>query len=161
MRRFVLLDTSGSMCELSGTRRRINVLRDVLTVTLREAPARLFAFNSYTRELDGPDALPEPSSGTVLHEALILLAAFRPDPLIVISDGSPHDPEAALVAARNLHTTIRTVFVGNDTDHNAVAFMRALAWCSNDGIGQALVGNLNKPLKLTADLRAMLAGPSK
>ncbi len=156
-----LVDTSGSMIELSGARRRIDIVRDVLENVLREAPARVFAFDNYTRELDGPSALPEPSGGTVLDRALEQIAAVRPEPLIVISDGEPFNAEAALAAARTLSTHITTIFVGDERNHAAIAFLRALAWCSSDGLGQAVVSDLRKPHQLTATLHSALLGTAR
>jgi hypothetical protein len=160
----VLLDTSSSMAELVGAQRRIDVLHSILATVLPPARAtsdvRLVAFNSVVRELDGA-RVPEPAGGTALHLALEFVAPMRPVQVIVISDGEPYDPEAALRAARALDCHIVTYFCGDERNHAAVAFLRALAWCSRDGFGQAAVSDLRDPARLTAELRLALAGPDE
>ncbi len=160
-RPLVLLDTSGSMGELAGARRRIDVLAAVLQQVLPGAPgARLFAFDSIVRELDGASRLPEPAGGTALHVALGALAPLQPQLVIIVSDGEPDDAEAALAAARDLHCQIATHFVGDERDHAAVAFVRALAWCSTDGMGQTAICDLRRPERLAHNLRRLLTGPA-
>jgi hypothetical protein len=55
--------------------------------------------------------------------------------------------------------TIVTYFAGNDDNHAAVAFLRALAWCSADGLGHAAVTDLRAPDRLAGELRLLLTGP--
>ncbi len=164
MNSVVLVDTSSSMCEPVGSRvrRRIDVLRDILEAVLPVTPAaRLIAFDSIVREIDGAAALPEPSGGTMLHNALDFIAPLHPQQLILISDGEPQDAEAALTAARKLHCVIRTYFCGDERNHAAIAFLRALSWRSSDGFGQAVVSDLRKPEKLAGALRLALTAPGR
>jgi hypothetical protein len=158
----VLLDTSGSMVELSGVQRRIDALRAILCTVLPDVPgSRLFAFDSVVRELDGPDAIPEPGGGTMLAEALEHIAPLHPARVIIVSDGEPHSAAAALNDARALNCFIATYYCGDEDNHAAVAFLRALSWCSTDGLGHAAVSDLRKPERLEAELRLALTGPAR
>jgi hypothetical protein len=162
----VLLDTSTSMAEPIGNRRRIDVLEDILRQVLPSTPGvRLFGFSSAVTELEGAVAehgvhLPEPGGGTALHLAIQHVAALRPSRLIVISDGEPDDADAALAAARELGCEIVSYFAGDERNHAAVAFLRALAWCSADGLGHAAVTDLRDPRRLETELRLLLTGPA-
>jgi hypothetical protein len=42
-----------------------------------------------------------------------------------------------------------------------VAFLRALAWCSADGLGHAAVSDLRNPPQPAEDLRLRLVGPAR
>jgi hypothetical protein len=79
---------------------------------------------------------------------------------VIISDGEPLDADAALTTARSLGCQIATFFAGDEKNHDAVAFLRALAWCSADGLGDAGVADLCDPRRLAADLRLLLTGPA-
>lgn len=159
MSAIILLDTSISMDMAVAGRRRIDVLSDILKVIMPGVPtARLFAFDSVVRELDGT-TLPLLGGGTALGEALKFIASMRPTQVVVISDGEPDNMEEALDAGRALNCQIATYFCGDETNHAAVAFLRSLAWCSGDGLGRTAVADLGNPAKLTVDLRLALAGP--
>lgn len=156
----VLCDTSSSMGEFAGGRTRIDILRDVLKGIVPEHfTGQVWEFNSFLSKVPGPPYRPGvPSGGTDLAGALkeFLEAGLRPRPLIVISDGIPNDGEAALKEARKLKTFIITRFVGPDEDFAAIAFMRALAWCSDDGLGDAQVHSWERPEALRSDLATLL-----
>jgi hypothetical protein len=93
MSAILLLDTSSSMTSPVGSRRRIDVLADILASVLPATPnVRLFSFNSDVTELEYADTehgihLPEPAGGTALHRAIAQVAPLRPNPLIVNPDG--------------------------------------------------------------------------
>lgn len=171
MNPFILIDTSGSM----GTpviqaqmRPRIELLRDVLQIVLHEhSKARLFAFSSEPRELEGFEqthglVLPEPDGSTALHLALAYVGARRPmSRLIVMSDGVADDPAAALAAVRELAPlTIDALHIGDETDRNAIGFMRKLSLAGGTGRGRYGVRDLSKPGLLAAEIRLMLTGPT-
>jgi hypothetical protein len=82
------------------------------------------------------------------------------DAASVVSDGEPQDPESALAAARRLSCEIACYFCGDETNHTAVAFLRALAWTSSDGLGHAAVVDLRDPERLIGELKLRLAGPA-
>jgi hypothetical protein len=156
----VLLDTSTSMAEPIGSRRRIDVLADILHQVLPATlGVRLFAFSSAVREIERHAPLPEPEGGTALHLALAHAASLAPARVVVISDGEPDDADAALAAARELGCEIITYFAGDERNHAAVAVLRALAWCSADGLGHAAVADLRAPDRLAGELRLLLTGP--
>src|SRR3954454_19197901 len=95
-----ILDCSGSMAEPVGRQRRIDVLQTILDRILPAAPgACLIAFASIPVVLDRGARLPEPGGSTALHLALEVAAGLQPEQVIVITDGEPNDPDAALEAA--------------------------------------------------------------
>jgi hypothetical protein len=94
-----------------------------------------------------------PSGGTALHVALSDIAPLRPKTVVVISDGEPDHAPAALDAARRLCCRIGTYFCGDERNHAAVAFLRALSWASADGFGRAAVADLRDP-RTTPEHRA-------
>jgi hypothetical protein len=158
----VLLDTSGSMSSLVGRQRRIDVLAGILRTVLPQTPgARLFAFDSVVREIEPTAPVPEPGGGTNLHAALTQIAPLAPVTVIVVSDGVPDDADAAFAAARKLRCRIVTYFAGDEHDHRAVAFLRALAWQSADGLGHAAIADLRDAPKLAAELTLRLGGPDR
>ena len=160
-RDFILLDVSGSMAAMVYRQRRIDVLADIFSRLLPEFPTcRIVAFGSDAYELRRGASLPEPAGSTALHLALSLIANYRPERVAVLSDGVPDDAATALTLAKSLSCFIATYFCGDEDDHAAIAFMRALAWSSADGIGRSTVVNLKKPQKLASDLRLLLTGPA-
>jgi hypothetical protein len=158
----LLLDTSSSMAEPVGSRRRIDVLGDILRQIVPTAPgARLIAFSSTVREIEPGAPLPEPGGSTDLAAALTYIGSLQPQRIVVISDGEPNEPDAALAAARALGCAIATYYAGGERNHAAVAFLRALAWCSGDGLGDTRIADLRDPQKLAGELqRLLLTGPA-
>ena len=157
----ILADVSGSMLASTGRKSRIEVLREVFVQIRAEFSGfRLIAFSSVPVELLPYAPIPEPSGGTALHLALDMIRRHEPERIAVLCDGVPDDPDAALTAAKSLQCHIATYFCGDDMDHAAIAFMRALAWCSADGIGSTTVVDMKKPARLKAGLQLLLAGPA-
>lgn len=162
-----LADTSGSMAQREGSRRRIDLLADVLQQVLTADPAfRIIAFGSVPEELTGTEPgtnlrLPEPCGSTALHLALEHVARGpRPTRVVVISDGSPDDPQAALAAAKTLAPiTIDAYYVGPDDDRAAIGFMRALSLAGGRP-GVAGLRSLARPEALATEIRLRLGGPS-
>lgn len=158
----ILLDVSGSMADLAGGRRKIEILRDALAATLPASPgATLIAFASRPEPLASLAALPEPHGGTALHLALDAAAVHRPRHTLVVSDGQPDDAQAALDAAERLTGRIDVIYVGSDSDAAAVAFMRRLA---RTGGGSAVVHDVAKrtpPALLAQEIRGLLPAPQE
>lgn len=154
----VLCDTSSSMALSTGFKTRIAVLRDVLAeCTPAEFTGQVWQFDSFARRVPGPPYVPdEPSGGTDLTHALECVLGLRPRPLIVISDGAPNDCDSALEMAKRFSTHIIARFVGEDDNFAAIAFMRALAWCSDDGFGDFQMHHWDRPHALSSDLRRLL-----
>ena len=164
----ILVDVSGSMAALEGSRRRVDILTDILRQVLPGAPgARVIAFSSLPQELLGIEPvqlhLPEPAGGTALHLALQGLAdGPRPDRIVVITDGQVDDPGAALSAARRLApVTIDTFYCGSDGDARALGFLRALSLAGGTGRGITGPRSLTQAAALAAELRLRLAGPAR
>lgn len=157
----ILADVSGSMLASTGSKSRIDVLRDVFAQIRAEFSGfRLIAFSSVPIELLPYAPIPDPSGGTALHLALRMILPHEPERIAVLCDGTPDDASAALEAAKALHCHIASYFCGDDDDHAAIAFMRALAWCSADGIGSTTVVDMKKPARLKAGLQLLLSGPA-
>jgi hypothetical protein len=165
----ILADISTSMVLPEGSRRRCDLLEDVLQQVLGTDPtARVIAFGSTVQELPGlePGAnlrLPEPAGSTALHLALEHVAKGpKPSRLVVISDGQPDDPQAALSAARVLAPIIiDAMFVGADGDRAAIGFMNALRLAGGDARGIAGARSLAKPEALADEIVLRLSGPSR
>jgi hypothetical protein len=162
-----LVDTSGSMAQREGSRRRIDLLADVLQQVLAADPAiRIIAFASIPEELTGAEPgrnlrLPEPCGSTALHLAFERAAQGpRPNRLVVISDGSPDDPQAALAAAKALAPVIiDAYYVGPDDEHAAIGFMRALSFAGGRP-GVSGLRSLARPEALAAEIRLRLGRSS-
>lgn len=120
----VLADVSGSMAEMATSRRKIDALSDALQGV--SVPIVLFA--SHVTRHDPGRPLPEPAGGTALHLALQEARDLHATDVLVISDGRPDDPRAALaVADRMVGVRIDIVYCGPETDVEGLAFMRRLA----------------------------------
>jgi hypothetical protein len=96
----------------------------------------------------------ETSAGTALHRAIEYAASLYPSQTLVISDGEPEDEYAAIKAAKKLSGTISTLYVGDDSNKAAIAFMAELAklgcgkpyvQCLDDGY-QAIGGTIAQAL---------------
>ena len=106
--------------------RKIDLLRQALDRPIA-AGETVLAFHSLAERLTSLQAIPEPMGGTALHLAICVGAAVMPGHTLVVSDGQPDDPAQALAAAAQLSGTISTLYLGSDTDKEAIAFMRKLA----------------------------------
>lgn len=155
----ILADVSGSMDERAAHGRKIDRLREALGNIWAETPgAALIAFNNDVVPVEGPDDLPPPCGGTALHLALRSARVLHPASVIVISDGRPSDREAALEAARDIPGTIDAIYIGPDSDTEAIRFMRELC---RIGAGAAVVTDLSRVRSLVPSLRGMLGLPAK
>jgi hypothetical protein len=162
----ILADVSGSMDRIEGSRRRIDLLQDILRQVLPDVPgARVIAFGSVPTEIHGFEphtlGLPPPAGGTALHLALALVTKGpRPTRIVVVSDGRPDDPQAALTAARALAPlVIDALYAGPDGDSTALGFMRALSFAGGrPGVsGARSLANS----QLADELRLRLTGPAR
>jgi hypothetical protein len=153
----IVCDVSGSMAESAGTRRRIDHLREALDQVIQPEHI-LVAFSSAARRIDNPADLPPPSGGTALDLALIEAASHDPAGTLVISDGEPTNPEAALRAAEILPGTIDVIYCGSESNREAVEFMRRLARL---GCGQYAAHSWTRPgaPALATTMRRLLTGP--
>jgi hypothetical protein len=126
--RVILCDVSSSMAELSGERRKIDILAEALDQALnRMDQCLLIAFSSFPTLIESVEDLPSPNGGTALHLALEEAYEFAPERTLVISDGQPDSRSDALAAAEDLTGRIDVIYVGPDDDVDALDFMRSLA----------------------------------
>lgn len=153
--RVVLADVSTSMAERAGARLKIDILRGALAQI--PPSIRLIAFSSYAEDVTGRP-LPEPSGSTALHMALDMAVAADPGHVLVISDGHPDNPHAALQAADRLKSAqIDVIYCGPDGDYEALVFMRRLA----RGGGTVHRRSMSRePERLAQTVRAALALPA-
>lgn len=152
----ILCDTSGSMEERAGVRRKIEHLRGAVAGVIADLPdGVLVAFDSSPRRVTLAADIPEPSGGTALHLALDEAAKLRPAKTIVISDGEPDSESAALAAAERLSGIIDVIYCGRDSDARALDFMRRLA---RAGGGQVVTCDL---VALVAPRRSLESGVRK
>lgn len=154
----ILCDVSGSMAFSAGARRRIDHLREALE-QVTEPGHILIAFSSSARRIANPADLPAPSGGTALEIGLSEAARYDPGATLVISDGEPTNPDAALAAAETLPGVIDVIYCGSESNREAMEFMRRLARL---GCGRVVVHGweprpTQAPLALT--MRRLLRGP--
>ena len=120
----VLADVSASMAEMATGRRKIDALSDAL----KSVSVPILLFSSYVKRHDPRQPLPSPVGGTALHLALEEARDLQATDVLVISDGHPDDPRAALaVADRMAGVRIDIVYCGPETDEQGLEFMRRLA----------------------------------
>lgn len=155
----VILDVSGSMAAPAwGGYTKIALLRQaVIDAWTGE---RLIVFSSRARVIDSPAGIPEPEDSTAMHEAFALAAQYRPSRTLVVSDGEPDDPAAALAAAEQVSGQIDVLYIGPDSASGAIEFMRRLV---RVGCGRMETYDVSKSgarqQQLSAHIRALLPGP--
>lgn len=148
----LIVDISGSMGEWCGGQRKIDIL--VQAIQPIQHQYQVLAFNSSASWIT--NQMPEPCGGTALHLALQVAATVHPAHTLVVSDGQPDDESQAIAAAKIVSGTISTLYVGNDSDHKAIDFMRRLARL---GCGKSYVQDLHintSPLALEGAIRKAL-----
>lgn len=138
----VVVDCSYSMenADSRGGRRRIDVAREELAKLQAQHPGKLaiIGFSQRARFLPG-GVVPEPETNTDLAGALAY--ARRVDgtglALVVITDGLPDLPDAALAEAHRFSCRIDVVFVGDEADAGAQRFCKLLARSGRGTASQA------------------------
>ena len=141
--RVMLIDTSGSMdeiCQGIGRKRRIDILKEAISC-IGWQDYQLVCFNFKVVPIQDVRDICEPCGGTALHRAIDYAASLYPSQTLVISDGEPEDEYAAIKAAEKLSGTISTLYVGDDSNKEAIAFMSKLAKL---GCGKPYVQSLNE-----------------
>ncbi|MES2879168.1 MAG: vWA domain-containing protein [Pseudomonadota bacterium] len=148
----ILADYSDSMASAAwGGQRKIDVLRQAVTGARQQKPARLIVFSASAREVD---TIPEPQGNTNLVEGLRQALAYDPGVTLVISDGRPDRPDLALKEAAKFRGVIDALYIGPESDTEAIAFMRRLAAAAG---GRAQINDLAK-LGGPATLLSSIAG---
>ncbi len=146
----MLIDTSGSMgetCQGTGRKRRIDILKEAIA-SIGWQDYQLVCFNFKVVPIQEVRDICEPCGGTALHRAFDYAASLYPSQTLVISDGEPEDEWEAIKAAEKLPGTISTLYVGDDSNKEAIAFMAKLARL---GCGKPYVQSLNEGFKAIGD----------
>lgn len=139
-RPIMICDRSGSMAErvvggpFSEGERKIDALRRILSNLRQEADFLLMQFDNEASFVDGID---EPRGGTNLAGALELAATKNARRYVLICDGWPDNPGAALAAAAKLPAPLDVFYVGPETDTHGKAFMAELAKAGRGEFGAA------------------------
>ncbi len=153
-------DCSGSMWGEVNGKRAIDWLREAVARMQDEAKTAgtrvaLVCFNNAAWLAQS--ITDDPYGGTAMDAGLKECARLNPAKVIVVSDGEPNDPEAALSAARECPGVIDMIYVGIDGNKHAIEFMNKLV---KIGAGAGVVRELGKASELLGTLREMLALPA-
>lgn len=150
----ILADISASMGSTAwGDQRKIDVLRDAVAGARQQRPARLFAFSGSAREVA---TIPEPENNTNLAGALKHVLPLDPGTVLVISDGQPDNAERALAVAGRFRGAIDVLYVGAESDHAAIAFMRRLATAAGGDVQMHDIGKGATALQLQTRISGLL-----
>lgn len=154
----ILADVSHSMAAPAwGTLRKIDVLRDAVAAAMQRNPeCRLIAFSETARPVK---SVPEPESSTNLVAGLEAARAYDPGVLLLISDGQPDDPAAALKIAASWRGAIDVLYVGPDGDASAIEFMRKLAAAAGGEVRVNDIGKSTSAAQLGFNIVQMLPSP--
>jgi len=150
----ILADISASMAGAAwGGQRKIDVLREAVSGAQQQRTARLVVFSSAPRDAS---AVPEPESNTDLAAALTFASAADPGVTLVISDGHPDNPAAALAVAQTFRGAIDVLYVGPESDHAAIDFMRKLAAAAGGDTLRHDIGALGNARLLQTKIAGLL-----
>lgn len=150
----IVADISASMDAAAwGGRRKIDVLREAVNAALAQSTAKLFVFSSEVREVR---AIPEPEHNTNLSKALDTVRQLDPGVTLVISDGQPDNEKAALDAARQFRGVIDVLYIGPESDHAAINFMKRLAAAAGGDIRTHDVARLGNSQQLLGHIAGLL-----
>lgn len=150
----VLVDTSMSMemDDCPGNRKRYEVACEQLIRLQREIPGKLGVISWSSSAYFCPGGLPKaPFGSTNLANALDFVkpadgCGIR---LIIISDGEPDNPEAALDLAKKFSTKIDTLYCGPELGSGADFLKRLSALTGGQAVTQSVsdLDNLSKSVK--------------
>jgi len=164
----VVVDISGSMAtrDAGDGHRRVDIARMELAKLQKRMPGQIAVVEfNYDARLRRDGSLGEPDGGTNLRGALdyaaeLLGPGLERVQIVVVSDGLPDSPEAAVEAGRAMAGKgchLSTVYCGPDTGLDAnsgKAFLRQLATAGGGKADEAL---LAKALETT--ITKLLAAP--
>jgi hypothetical protein len=143
----IIVDTSGSMAaeDARGGKSRYDVACEELKNLQASLPGKLALLSFSDDVIFCPSGIPfNYEGGTHLDKALKFakIADVTGMRFIVISDGEPHDEDAALKVARTFKAKIDTIYVGPEGG-DGQAFLRKLAKASGgQGVTAAKVAQL-------------------
>lgn len=147
----LLVDASGSMSDTLETgARKIDELRKVVAILAETHAVPMVAFGSSVDLVRGD--IPEPSGGTPLDRALDYAKASGATHVVVVSDGHPDNPDAAMDAATRFGGIVDSFFIGNDFDRGA-GFLRRLAELTG---GATNLTDLLDPKQLASGIAGLL-----
>jgi len=119
----LLVDVSGSMgAGMRNGKTRIQGLREVVAGIQSKRPTTMVAFGLSGHPLEPMASvgfvteIPEAQGGTPLAEAIHFARGAGFGRAVVISDGGPNDPRAAMEAAKVFGGRIDVIFVGDAGD---------------------------------------------
>jgi len=152
-RPILLLDVSGSMVQMVNNKRKIDILREIVTNFIG---VRMFVFSTHINETK---YIPEPQESTDLYNAFKYLKQFinKDTNLVLVSDGQPNDPESALNEAKSLGIPVNVVYIGN-MGSSGEQFMKLLAKLTNGKEITAEVLNMTFQQQLTEGIQGLLYG---
>lgn len=150
----ILADISASMGgPAAGDKRKIDILRDAIVGVTQSTSARVFVFSNTAREVH---AIPEPENNTNLAGALLHVQRLDPGVTLVISDGQPDNEKAALDAARQFRGVIDVLYIGPESDHAAINFMKRLAAAAGGDVRTHDVARLGNSQQLLGHIAGLL-----
>lgn len=129
----VLIDVSGSMRRVDPGKEKTRYERACTALANLQSshPGKVAIISFESSPLFCPAGVPAAPSGTTdLARALSFAQVADVVPgmrFIVISDGEPDDKAEALNIARQYQNRIDVIFVGDETDRDAIQFMNQLA----------------------------------
>ena len=133
----VLLDVSGSMLapDAKDGLKRCEVATNELIEIQRDNPGEVFlvCFSDYVEPcIGGYPVHPNGSTDLTLALNYSEITNGTDFKIVVISDGSPNNPQSALNAAKSLTCPIYTIHIGPESDHKGKEFLKRLS-SSNGG----------------------------
>lgn len=152
----LLIDVSGSMdAFLRNGKTAIDVLRGVvMDITKGRSEVMLIAFGGRDGGAYVVSSVPNAGGGTPLHKAIDLAREKKIGRAIVISDGCPDNPPAALEAAKIFGGQIDVVYIGDPGGYGE-EFLKRLAESTG---GAEFTGDLSQPKELTSTIIGLLEG---
>lgn len=119
---FLLLDVSGSMDNKIGDQRKIDILRSAVSNSNFKG-IKQYVFSERIIETQ---YIPEPYGSTKLDTAFRYLIKVNPQKLLVVSDGLPDEPGAAIESGKGLKIPVDVLYIGNIGDEGE-QFMKRLS----------------------------------
>lgn len=128
---------------------------DVFNPYEDDAPKDSYGYNpTPLKVVDYVDSIPDASGGTPLAEAIDFARQHGVGRLLLISDGAPNDPKAAMASARAFGGKIDVVYVGDPGDFGSF-FLDDLAKMTG---GQRFEGDLAEMKEMTGTVIGLLTG---
>ena len=173
----LLVDVSLSMTDvMRNGKQRIDGLREVVKGMQEKKPVRMIAFGLHPGVGAGPseleralgipgttgegpqvgfvDSVPDAQGGTPMAEGIDFARINGFGRAVVISDGGPNDPNAAMESARQFGGKIDVVYVGDPGDRGST-FLEQLAVATG---GTRFEGDLSDVKELTGTVIGLLTG---